>query len=252
LIPVIAHLAAPERNPVQSDANVVQQLEALRYQQSLAGLSYNGGIVDNVYAYGRVDGPMTEDLPARPSSRKGRVRAAALAELERAAAERGLVCTVARSADFYGPGVRTSVFTAFVTDRIAAGKDATWFFDATQPHSLTYVPDIGEALAVLGTDDRGRGRVWHVPTGPALTGEQYVELAGGPGARCRTMTAATMRIGGLFNAAARETVEMAYQYTAPYVFDSRRFETTFGVAPTPYEDGIAATLSHAGASPAPR
>jgi len=53
LIPVIAHLAAPERKPVQSDANVVQQLEALRYQQSLAGLSYNGGIVDNVYAYDR-------------------------------------------------------------------------------------------------------------------------------------------------------------------------------------------------------
>jgi len=53
LIPVIAHLAAPERNPVQSDASAVQQLEALRYQQSLAGLTYNGGIVQNVYAYDR-------------------------------------------------------------------------------------------------------------------------------------------------------------------------------------------------------
>ena len=30
---------------------------------------------DNVYVYGRIDAPMTESTPIRPSSRKGRVRA---------------------------------------------------------------------------------------------------------------------------------------------------------------------------------
>src|SRR5690606_11412762 len=29
---------------------------------------------DNVYAYGRVDGPMTEETPYNPSSEKGKVR----------------------------------------------------------------------------------------------------------------------------------------------------------------------------------
>jgi hypothetical protein len=38
---------------------------------------------------------------------------------------------------------------------------------------------------------------------------------------------------------------MAYQYTAPYVFDSSAFETTFGIAPTPYRDGIAAARGRA-------
>lgn len=200
-------------------------------------------LFDNVYAYGAVDGPMTENLPLRPSSRKGRVRAEVLRTLDAAAADRGLVRTVARSADFYGPGARTSVFTTFALDRIAAGKDATWFFDATQPHSLTYVPDAGDALAVLGTDDRGRGGVWHVPTGPALTGQEFVRIAGGE--RCRTMSTTTMRIGALVSPAARETLEMAYQYTAPYVFDSQAFQRTFGVAPTPYDEGIATTLAAA-------
>ncbi|GAA4991913.1 NAD-dependent epimerase/dehydratase family protein [Kineococcus glutinatus] len=207
--------------------------------------------LDNVYAYGRVDGPMTEDAPINPSSRKGRVRAAAL-ELLGDAAARGLAVTVGRSADFYGPGASTSVFTTFALDRIAAGRKGTWLLDADQPHSLTYTPDIGDALAVLGTAGEARGRTWHLPTAPALTGREYVRLAAGPGAPTAVMGPATLRIGALFNTAARETLEMGYQYTAPYVFDSTAFETTFGVAPTPVAEGIAATLAAARPDAPPR
>ncbi|WP_051639776.1 NAD-dependent epimerase/dehydratase family protein [Cellulomonas sp. URHE0023] len=205
-------------------------------------------VLDNVYAYGPFHGPITPDLPLRPSTRKGWARAAVLHALDEAAEVRGLVKTVAHSADFYGPGATTSVFTTFAIDRIVAGKKATWFFDATQPHSLTYVPDIADALAVLGTDDRARGRVWHVPTAPALTGQEYVAIAGG---RCTTMSMTTMRIGALFSTPARETLEMAYQYTAPYLFDSSEFERTFDVAPTPYDVGIAASLAAARATAKP-
>jgi nucleoside-diphosphate-sugar epimerase len=197
---------------------------------------------DNVYAYGRVDGPMTEQTPIRPTSRKGRVRAAAIDLLDRAAAERGLVHTVGRSADFYGIGATTSVFNTYALDRIAAGRPGSWLFDSDQPHSLTYPTDIGAALAILGTDPAARGRTWHLPTAPALTGRRYLELAGGSG---RTMGAGTIRLGALFNSGARETLEMGYQYTAPYLFDSAAFETTFGLAPTSSADGIAASLAAA-------
>jgi nucleoside-diphosphate-sugar epimerase len=197
--------------------------------------------LDNVYAYGRVDGPMTERTPIAPVTRKGRARAAALRELD-AAAGRGLVRTIGRSADFYGPGATTSAFSTFAVDRVAAGKDGIWLFDADQPHSMTYTPDIGDALAVLGTDPAARGGVWHLPTAPALTGREYVALAAGPGAPCRVMGLGTMRIGGLFRADARETVEMAYQYTAPYVLDSSAFTSTFGMSATPYADGIRTSL----------
>ena len=136
---------------------------------------------DNVYAYGRIDAPMTESTPIRPSSRKGAVRAELLGMLDTAREERGLGVTVARSADFYGPGATTSAFNMFVIDSVLAGKAPVWLFDARQPHSMTYTPDIGPALAILGTDDRARGRAWHVPTAPALTGEQYFALAAGDG-----------------------------------------------------------------------
>lgn len=208
--------------------------------------------LDNVYAYGPVDGPMTEDTPVRPGSRKGRVRAAALDLLARAAA-RGVDVTVGRSADFYGPGATTSVFNGFVLDKVAAGRRSTWLYDADQPHSLTYTPDIGRALTVLGTDDRARGRTWHLPTAPALTGRQYVrtavDVAAGTTAPADVplgvMSSTTMRIGALFTTSARETLELSYQYRAPYVFDSTAYETTFGVSPTPVVDGITASLAAA-------
>jgi len=194
--------------------------------------------LDNVYAYGGVDGPMTEQTPVRPTSKKGVVRASALRLLEEATA-RGLSVTIGRSADFYGPGATTSVFNGFALDKIAAGKPGTWLFDADLPHSLTYTPDIGDALAVLGTAPEAHGRTWHLPTAPALTGREYIELAGGT---TNVMGGGMMRVGAVFSSAARETLEMAYQYTAPYVFDSSAYETAFGVTATPVEQGIAVTL----------
>jgi nucleoside-diphosphate-sugar epimerase len=196
---------------------------------------------DNVYAYGLVNGVMTENSPLAPQSRKGRIRAAALRALDEAAT-RGLKVTIGRSADFYGPGAATSAFNTFALDKIAAGKSGTWLLDADQPHSLTYTPDIGKALVILGSEPAARGRTWHLPTAPTLTGRQYIELAAGPGARTAVMGGRTMRIGALFNSAARETLEMGYQFTRPYLFDSSSFERTFGMGPTPTAQGIAESL----------
>lgn len=211
-----------------------------------AALAHSAKLVylDNVYAYGAVDGPMTEATPIRPSSRKGEVRAAALATLGEAV-EQGLSVTIGRSADFYGPGVATSVFNTFALDRIAAGRTGRWLYDADLAHSLTYTPDIGEALAVLGTDARAEGRTWHLPTAPALTGREYIRVAAGEGAKVAVMSDATMRLGSMFSRPARETHELRYQYRKPYVFDSSAYEQTFGVTATPVREGIRSSLDAA-------
>lgn len=196
---------------------------------------------DNVYAYGRVDGPMTEATPIRPSSAKGEIRAELLRMLE-TGRQRGLEYTVGRSADFYGPGAATSVFNAMALDKVAAGQEPTWLLDGSLPHSMTYTPDIAAGLVTLGTDARARGALWHLPTAAALTGDEYLALATEGKLRHRVMSMATLRFGSLFVSSAREALELSYQNTSPYVFDSTRFETTFGVTPTPYAEGIARTL----------
>ena len=200
--------------------------------------------LDNVYAYGRVSGLMTEATPIRPTSRKGQVRADLLAKFA-TAQQQGLAVTVARSADFYGPGASTSVFNGMVIEPIVAEKSPTWLLNASLPHSMTYTPDIGAALAIMGTDPRARNEVWHVPTAPALTGEEYLALATGPGQKHRVMSKTMLRLGGLFVPAARESLELSYQNAEPYLFDSTKFESTFGVSATGYREGIARTLQSA-------
>jgi hypothetical protein len=37
--------------------------------------------------------------------------------------------------------------------------------------------------------------------------------------------------------------ETAYQFDRPYILDSSDFETTFGVAPTPLDDALKATIA---------
>ena len=198
--------------------------------------------LDNVYAYGSVRQAMTEATPIRPSSKKGHLRASLLRMLETAAREHGLHYTVGRSADFYGPGAATSVFNTFVIDRVKAGKKPKWLLNPNQPHSMTYTADLGRAMALLGTDPRARGKAWHVPTSAALTGADYMAIADSAQSTHGTMSMATLRFGALFNRAARETLEMSYQNTQPYVFDSTLFETTFATRPTPYSEGILSAL----------
>lgn len=201
--------------------------------------------LDNVYAYGRVAGPMTERTPVRPSAKKGEIRAGLLEQLDTAAASRGLRYTVARSADFFGPGATTSVLNSFAIAKILDGKPPVWLYNADLPHSLTYTPDIGDGLAVLGTASRPSGEVWHLPTAPALTGREYLRIATGTDGPISVMSMGAMRVGAIFLKDARESLELSYQNTEAYVFDSSAFEREFGVAPTPIKTSIAETLAAA-------
>ena len=55
-----------------------------------------------------------------------------------------------------------------------------------------------------------------------------------------------MRLVGLFNADARELVEMMYEFDRPFVMDSTKAQQTFGMAPTPWPEVIQETLRQNG------
>src|SRR5690606_37282335 len=207
--------------------------------------------LDNVYAYGRVDGVMTEDAPFNPCSRKGEVRAEIATMLldEMRAGE--LQAMIVRSADFYGPGAHTSVTDYVVFQRLEAGKTPQWIGNPKAVHTFTYTPDVGRALAVLGQSVDAYGETWHAPTSPEpLTGEGFVrlacELAGRP-YRLQVAPRWLLRVMGVFNPVLRENDEMMYHFECDYRFDSSRVREAFGLEATPYRDGIAATLQAAGA-----
>ena len=51
-----------------------------------------------------------------------------------------------------------------------------------------------------------------------------------------------MRLAGLFVPEARESVEMMYEFTRPFVVDSRRIERDLGLKATPVDAGLQRTV----------
>lgn len=201
---------------------------------------------DNVYAYGRVTGPMTETTPYAPCSRKGEVRAKIATSLMEAVQRGELEAMIVRAADFYGPGARLSLTHSVVFERLRAGKKPQWIADPGRRHSFTFTPDAGRALALLGQSPHAFGQVWHAPTSPEpITVEDFVRLACEQAGRPYDLQVAPrwmLRMMGWFVPVLRENEEMMYQFDHDYRFDSSKFEAAFGQHATSYRDGVAACL----------
>jgi nucleoside-diphosphate-sugar epimerase len=201
---------------------------------------------DNVYAYGRVDGAMTEDTPYSPCSRKGEVRAR-IATMFMDDVKRGeLRGMIVRSADFYGPGAILSVTHATVTERLKARKTPRWLGNPKAVHTFTYTQDAGRTLALLGNTVTAYGQIWHALTSHApMTGEHFVRLACELSHRpygLQVPPRAMLALLGVFVPIVRENMEMLYQFEHDYRFDSGKLERAFGLTATGYRAGIAATL----------
>ncbi len=202
---------------------------------------------DNVYMYGRVNGPMTEETPHNPCSKKGELRARLATRLMDEVRTGNLTAMIARAADFYGPSCRTSILNLLVIDRLAAGKRAWWLADDQTRHSFTFTPDAGRALVHLAMEDRAYQQVWHLPTAqPALTGREWIDLcaeaANRPSKRL-LLSKPMVRLLGFFDPTVREMHEMLYQNDTDYVFDSSKIEAAFDVAATSAREGVAQTVA---------
>lgn len=201
---------------------------------------------ENLYMYGEVDGPIHEDLPYAPNTRKGRVRAA-MAEAALAAHRAGKVrVALVRGSDFFGSQVLGSSMGDRVFLPALKGKTASVGGRLDVPHTYTFIDDFGRGLVVAAERDEALGRAWHAPNDqPRITQRQFVErifAAIGAPVKVSGMGRTMMAIGGLIVPEARESVEMMYEFEKPFVVDSSRFEKTFGLKATPLSESIPATV----------
>ena len=226
-----------------------QEFPAL--QRAVLAAAEAGGarlvLAENLYGYGPVDGPMHEDLPLLATTRKGSTRARMTEEALAAFHEGRVRVAIARGSDFFGPHVLLSALGAMVFRPALRGGTARFGGSLDQPHSFTYIEDFGEAMAVLGERDEALGRAWHVPNDrPGITQREIAELifaeAGRP-PRIAGTGRTLLRLVGLFNPGARESVEMLYEFERPFVVDSSRFETTFGKRATPLRQALRETVA---------
>jgi len=79
--------------------------------------------IENLYGYGPVPVPLTEDRPMKPTTRKGTVRAAMWAELLDAHRAGRVRAAAVRASDFFGAGVLDSAYgDRFFGPLVSGGK----------------------------------------------------------------------------------------------------------------------------------
>jgi nucleoside-diphosphate-sugar epimerase len=202
---------------------------------------------DNVYMYGRVSGPMTEETPFNPSSRKGEIRAKIATSLINEWKAGTLTGMIARAADFYGPNARNGLPNVLVFEPFKKRRKASWLRDDSVAHSFTYTPDAAQGLVTLAESESAWNQTWHLPTTPnPPTGNEFIAASAkefGVPPKYRILSGPMIRVAGWFNPIIGEVYEMLYQYDSPYIFDSSKFANAFGFPGTPYAEGIRTTAA---------
>lgn len=205
--------------------------------------------MENVYMYGRPDGHrLAEDSPYAAHTKKGRLRAQMARDLLAAHQAGRVQVAIGRASDYFGPrGGAQSNLGDRVMPAALRGGTATVLGDPDQPHTYTYLPDIGEGLAILGEHPDAPGQVWHLPNDPDThTTRQLVDIAyhaaGQPRTRVRGTPTFLLRTLGLVNPLIRELVEMQYLYQAPFIVDSSKITDKLSAHATPLATAVQRTL----------
>ncbi len=199
---------------------------------------------DNVYGYGLVEGPMLETSPLKPETKKGKVRKI-LDDLVLDAIEKGEIKgVIAKSADFYGHNITTSVVGDRFFDLIINKNTFEAFGNPEKIHNYTFVNDIPEALIALAESNYS-GNI-NLPTGKPLKGTEFHKLLESISGKELKLTALRQNTAwwlGIFVPILRELHEMMYQSENDYNLDSSKFESLFpNLKPTSYEEGFKLTF----------
>jgi nucleoside-diphosphate-sugar epimerase len=204
---------------------------------------------DNVYMYGKVSGPMTEETPFNPASKKGEIRAQIAAMLLNEIRQGNITACIARCADFYGPHANHSIPNIVIFDKLAKGSKAAWPVTDSVRHSFSLTLDAAKSLMLLAESETSWNQTWHVPTASdPPTGEQFIQMVAneyGVQPKYRILTKSMVKLAGIFNSDLRDLYEMLYQYEFEYIFDSTKFENDFNYKPTAYPEGIHITAAAA-------
>ncbi|WLQ07718.1 NAD-dependent epimerase/dehydratase family protein [Arthrobacter oryzae] len=212
----------------------------------LAAAGEAGAVVvfpESLYSYSRPDAVMAEDSPRDAQGGKRGVRTALLKARDSSPTD--TVSVVA--GDFFGPRVLNSHAGERMVPAVLAGKRLLVIGSADQPHSFTYVPDLAAAMIRAAQTPSVWNRVWHAPTGPAVTQRQlataFTEAGGVTAPKVGAVPGWLLRAMGFVSSGTRELAETLYQFERPFVMDSHASEAALGLHPTPLPEAAAATVA---------
>jgi len=212
----------------------------------LAAAESSGAVlatVGNLYGYGPVDAPMTEQTPLAATGHKGRVRIAMWRDAL-AAHEAGRIRTFeVRGSDYLGGN---SMLSYVVTPALRKGRRAFVPADLDAPHTWTCTDDVAALLVTGVYDERAWGRAWHVPSPEPRSLRELTAIAAaelGVRPKLTSMPYPVLWTAGLFNPMAKELRETQHQFRRPFVLDSTAAQETVGLVPTPTAEAVRIDLA---------
>ncbi len=226
------------------DKNIWQQQWPVIMQNAINVAKATGArliFFDNIYMYGLVNGPITEETPYNPVSVKGEIRAKIATTLMDEVKAGNINASIARGADFYGTENMNSFLDMMVIDKFAKKQRAQWMGDVNKLHNFSFIPDMGKAVYLLGQKPESDNQIWHMPTAAPLPGKQFIDMIAGTynvDPKYFAVKKFMLQLFGLFDPLVKGTVEMYYQYNHDYNFNSAKFEKSFDFKPTAYQDGF--------------
>ena len=200
----------------------------------------------SVYPYGKVDAPMTEDMPQNPVEPTGVLHAKAV-DMTMDMHEQGRVrVTIGRSSNYFGPNAGRSYAGDNIFYNALLSKSASVIGDVDTPHTYTYVDDFANGLITLGDRDEALGEIWHVPAAETITTRQFIEMCyteSGEEPKIMAGTRIPLTVMSWFNSKMKFAVQVLYQFDRPFIVDHSKFEKAFGADPTPHKEAIQRTVA---------
>jgi nucleoside-diphosphate-sugar epimerase len=206
--------------------------------------------VGNLYGYGAVSAPMTEQTPLAATGHKGRMRNRMWHDAL-AAHEAGRIRTFeVRGSDYLGGN---SLLSMLIAPSLRKGRRAFVPAALDVPHTWTCTDDVADLLIVGAGDERAWGRAWHVPSDAPRTVRELTAIAAeqlGATPKVTSIPRPVVWTAGLLNPLLRELRETQHQFRAPFVLDSSAAQETFGLTPTPTADAVRLDLAASAPQPA--
>ena len=192
----------------------------------------------NLYGYGPVDVPMTEDLPLSAQGVNGKVRAQMWLDAKDLHDAGRIKATEVRGSDYVCAGEQSRVGTR-VMPKILAGKPAQVLGDIDVKHTWTYPLDVARLMQIVATDSKAWGKAWHVPSNEPKTQQELVSelaaVAGIKNPKLSSVPNVMWNLLALFNPLMKALKETAYQMQRTYILDDSAARKAFGMQPTSWK-----------------
>lgn len=210
---------------------------------------------DNVDMYGPspLPVPFDERTSQHPVGAKALVRRQIAGTILQAHDEGRVSALIARSANFFGPGmVKSPLYTGFLAN-MSRGKRPVFVGAIDVPHTYAYTRDNARAMVRLALDETAYGEVWHLPVSGPITALELAELANRAlGSRLRlrgiprSLRTALARFVPIFG----EVEEMMHHFDNPYVMSWDKFHMAYpDFTTTSLDEAISVTMASLSSAP---